>query len=78
MFLIAGLTTRNSTVDTGTFHCPVEGGTRRYRRMRARRWFTVFFIPLFPLGQRREWLQCLGCGSVIGTDVLDRQPTGRG
>ena len=73
MFFIAGLRTRNKAVGTGTFHCPNEGGVRRYRRLQARRWFTLFFVPVVPLDRRGEWVQCLGCGSTYRTDVLDRQ-----
>ena len=77
MFFIAGLRTRNKTVGMGTFHCPNEGGVRRCRRLQARRWFTLFFVPVVPLDRRGEWVQCLGCGSTYRTDVLDRQLSGR-
>lgn len=75
MFLIAGLRTRHTTLDTGTFHCPSEGGERRYRHLQARRWFTLFFIPLIPLGQRRDLAHCLGCGATYTGDVLTRHPS---
>jgi hypothetical protein len=77
MFFIAGLTTRNKPVGTGTFRCPNEAGTRRYQRLQSRRWFTLFFIPLVPLNRRGEWVQCLGCGATYRADVLDRYPADR-
>lgn len=73
MFFIVGLRMRHSTVDTGTFRCPNERGDRPYSRIRARRWFTVFFIPLIPLGQRGEWVRCRSCGATYETDVLARR-----
>lgn len=74
MFFIFGLTTRRKAVDTGRFRCPNEGATRPYRRLRARRWFTLFFIPLIPLDRQGEWVQCQGCGATYGADVLERHP----
>jgi hypothetical protein len=77
MIFIAGVKVRTTTVDTGTFQCPNEGGDRRYQHLRARRWATLFFIPVIPLDQRGEWVECLGCGSTYRTDVLDRRSANR-
>lgn len=74
MFFLVGLKTRHSTVDTGRFHCPNEDATRPYRHARARRWFTVFFLPIIPLGRQGEWVRCQGCGATYGVDVLARHP----
>jgi hypothetical protein len=77
MFFIVGLRLRHSTAGTGTFRCPNERGDRSYERVRARRWFTLFFIPLIPLGTRREWVRCRGCGAAYGPDVLAHRAAGR-
>lgn len=77
MIFIAGLRVRTTITDTGTFHCPNEGGDRRYQRLRARKWLTLFFIPVIPLNQRGEWVECLGCGSTYQVDVLARHSTRR-
>jgi hypothetical protein len=76
MFFILGITSRTSTVDTGVFRCPNEGADRRYRHERARRWFTLVFIPLVPLGTQGERVQCDSCGVRYGTDALTRHPAG--
>jgi hypothetical protein len=73
MFFIVGLRMRHSTVDRGTFGCPNERGDRPYDRVRARRWFTVFFLPLIPLGRGGEWVRCRSCGATYGPDVLARR-----
>lgn len=75
MFFIAGLTTRNRTVDEGTFFCPNEGGQRRYGHVAARRWITLFFIPLIPLGTHAEWVQCHSCGATYDPGVVRRDPS---
>jgi hypothetical protein len=77
MILIAGLKVRTTVTDTGMFHCPYEGGARHYQRLRARRWFTLFFIPLIPLGTVGEWVDCVGCGSRYRVDVLARHSARR-
>ena len=74
MLFILGLKTRRKTVESGQFRCPNEGGRRRYRHLRARRWFTLFFLPIIPLGKQGEWVQCRSCGATYGPDVLRRHP----
>ena len=75
MIVIAGLKVRNTIVDTGMFRCPNESADRRYQHMRARRWFTLFFVPIIPLDHRGERVECLGCASTYRTDVLARHPS---
>ena len=77
MFVIAGLKTRISNIGSGRFHCPNEGADRPYGRRRARRWITLFFVPIIPLGRKGEWVQCRGCGVRYGPDVLQRHPSSR-
>ena len=77
MFFIVGIRDRRTAREAGVFHCPNEGADRPYRHMRARRWFTVFLIPLIPLGVHRRWLSCQGCGTTYGIDVLRQQPAQR-
>lgn len=74
MFFIAGLTTRDKTVDRGRFRCPNEDAERRYRHVRSRRWFTLFFIPLLPLNTQSERVRCDGCGTIYGPDVVRHHP----
>jgi hypothetical protein len=74
MFFIVGIKTRTTSVSEGRFRCPNEGADRPYSQLRARRWFTVFFIPLLPLGTQAEWVRCGGCGARYGPDVLARHP----
>lgn len=77
MFVIVGLRNRTRTVDRGRFRCPNEGGDRTYHHERSRRWFTLFLLPLIPLGSAAEWVHCDGCGVRYGTDVVRRHPAGR-
>jgi hypothetical protein len=74
MLLIFGLSVFFRTVGQGDFHCPNCGGDRHYRRRVARRWFTLFFLPIIPLNQVGEVVECTTCGNRFALDVL-RLPT---
>jgi hypothetical protein len=70
MFLLFGLVMRRKMVNQGEFDCPNEGAPRLYYHERSRRWFTLFFIPVVPLGRGREWVHCSSCGTMYDLDVL--------
>lgn len=56
---------------SGTFHCPAEGSDQTYWHQRARRWFTLFFIPLFPTGTIAEYVECASCSNSYYLSVLE-------
>ncbi len=71
MLLLFGWTTRTKTLGTGSFYCRNEGGDRTYLLLQARRWFTLFFIPLIPLKVLGDLVQCSSCGVQYDSKVLD-------
>ena len=72
MILIFGIRARIKSLGTGEFFCKACGADRTYVLQQFRRWFTFFFIPLFPVGKPLgEQVQCTTCGTVFPTDVLD-------
>lgn len=77
MFILFGFKVRGSTLGTGTFACPREGGDRDYERQQLRRWFTLFFIPLIPLNVVGEAIHCTSCGGDWEPGVLARPTTAR-
>jgi hypothetical protein len=70
VLLIFGITIRYTRLTEGGFFCPNEGGDRRYALMRARRWFTLFFIPLIPLKELDTVVECEACGHRFDPSVL--------
>ncbi|MEV5751884.1 zinc-ribbon domain-containing protein [Actinoallomurus sp. NPDC052308] len=74
MLLIFGFAVFFRTVGHGDFHCPRCGGDRRYRRRVARRWFTLFFLPVIPLTKAGEVVECTACRGRFGLGAL-RLPT---
>lgn len=73
--LIFGWRSRAHTIGTGQFYCPREGGDRNYEHKEAKRWFTLFFIPLIPLNKLGDYVECTSCKSTYYTSVL-QAPTG--
>lgn len=72
MILIWGLRSRAKTLSTGQFFCPKCGTDRSYVLQQIRRWFTLFFIPLFPVGKPAgEQVKCSTCGTRFAPAVLN-------
>lgn len=72
MILIAGIRARAKTIATGEFFCAHCGADRSYVLQQIRRWFTFFFIPLFPLGKPvGEHVVCTTCGTRFAPKVLE-------
>ena len=68
--IIWGWRVRKKTIGTGVFFCPGEGGDRNYEHKQARRWFTIFFIPLIPLKELGDFVECTSCENTYYPDVL--------
>jgi hypothetical protein len=59
-------------IGTGQFHCPNCGGDREYEHRTARRFFTLFFVPVIPLDKVGEVVQCRTCRVRFDPVVLQR------
>jgi zinc-ribbon family/Tellurite resistance protein TerB len=70
LLIIFGLRVFYRTIGQGMFHCQRCGGDREYRHRAGRRWFTLFFIPVIPLGQAGEHVRCTVCGTRYRMEVL--------
>jgi hypothetical protein len=66
VFYIFGL------IGTGQFHCPNCGGDREYEHRTARRFFTLFFVPVIPLDKVGEVVRCRTCRVRFDPIVLSR------
>lgn len=72
MFLFLGTRTTRTPIGEGDFACPQCGVDRRYRLVRLRTCFHLFWIPLIPVGSPRQGVQCSTCSSWFSPAVLDR------
>ena len=69
--IIWGWRSVTSTQSVGEFACPECQAQTKYARKRARRFFTLYFIPLIPLKTTNEWIECLRCKSAYKDSVLN-------
>ncbi len=76
MLLIFGFKIRYATVASLVFFCPACGGDRAGARRNARRWFTLFWIPVVPLNQVGVVVECESCHHHFDP-VVARRPTTR-
>lgn len=68
--IIFGTRTRVSTVERGQFICPRCGPGQKYERKHAKRWFTLYFIPVFPVGDLGQFIECGLCHGTFKVEVL--------
>lgn len=58
----------------GMFHCPGCGGQQGYKHKAVKRYFTLYFIPLFPMSTVAEFVSCDRCSGNYKLSVLDYNP----
>lgn len=68
--IIYGYRNREIELGTGQFHCAKCEIQRPYRHKKIVRYFTLFFIPLFPLGKLSEYVECQVCGRTYQPEIL--------
>lgn len=73
--IIYGYKHREIQLGTGHFHCSRCEVQRPYRHKKIVRYFTLFFIPLFPLGTISEYVECQVCGRTYSSDILSASST---
>jgi uncharacterized Zn finger protein len=64
VFVIFGFRTRVAILATISYICETCGVAAAHRVVRRRRWFTLFFIPVIPLGPAKHTDTCINCGRV--------------
>jgi hypothetical protein len=72
MILIFGVRARVKKIGDGVFFCQRCGADRHYVLQQIRRWFTLFFVPIFPVGKALgEQVKCETCGTSYRPEVLN-------
>jgi hypothetical protein len=68
--IIFGTKVRKKTVKSGTFFCPRCRTMRAYNHQKGTRYFTLYFIPIIPMGDVGEFIECDVCAGMFQLDVL--------
>jgi tetratricopeptide (TPR) repeat protein len=56
----------NDTGEPVAMKCPRCGAEGALRGISVRSWFTIFFVPLFPISRAQQFTQCGKCGASFG------------
>jgi uncharacterized tellurite resistance protein B-like protein len=60
-----------STLKEGHFNCPQCESSVPYRHRKVTKFFTLFFLPIFPVGSPIEYVECGRCNNTFIPRVLD-------
>lgn len=71
--IIFGTRGVKSTLDQGSFNCPQCECNKAYKHKKVTRFFTLYFIPIIPLGKLGEYVECQSCKGTFITNVLNYQ-----
>ena len=75
--IIFGTKGRSIKMDSGEFNCPNCNKKMTYDKKCVQDWFTLYWIPIFPVGSKgNEHIECETCSNTYHLDVIDYQPTG--
>jgi transcription elongation factor Elf1 len=69
--IIFGSKVRHKVLGEGKFFCPKCQAQRAYVHKRASRYFTLYFLPVIPMGKLGEFVECQTCGTAFETGVLN-------
>lgn len=73
--IIFGTRARYKTIKTGTFFCPHCQKERHYDHKQGKTYFALYFIPILPIGDAGEFIECQHCGRTYSLEVLNFKPT---
>ena len=74
-FIIYGWRTMESHAEYGQCHCLICRGPRQYTLIKLNRYFTLYFIPIIPLGTVAQAVECHSCRRQFEPDVLSYGPS---
>ena len=58
-------------MNEGQFFCPQCAGPRSYKHKKVTTFFTLYFIPLIPLGRKGDYVECQSCKNTFVQRVLE-------
>jgi len=73
--IIFGTRGVKSTIKEGQFTCPQCANNQKYKHKKVTKFFTLYFIPLIPLGSAGEFVECQSCKGTFVSRVLDYDPS---
>lgn len=72
--IIYGTKPKSTQIDEGEFFCPQCQSEQLYEQFSVKTFFTLYFIPLFPVGSEDQHIQCRNCSETFAPEVIDYDP----
>ncbi|MES2598487.1 MAG: zinc-ribbon domain-containing protein [Verrucomicrobiota bacterium] len=72
--IIWGSKAKQKEIASGEFYCPQCRQHSAYAHLRVSRYFTLYFIPLFPMETLGEGVCCRSCAGEFNMSVLSFTP----
>ncbi|MFN3149032.1 zinc-ribbon domain-containing protein [Bremerella sp.] len=72
--IIFGTRGITSTVESNHFNCPQCRTKRDGSLKNVRTFFTLYFIPVIPMGSRGKYVECHSCGGNFAEEVWSYDP----
>jgi hypothetical protein len=72
--IIYGTRGKNVRTGGGEFTCPRCACEQSYKHFEVKNYFTLYFIPLIPMGNAGEFVECEGCGGTFAPEILTYDP----
>lgn len=72
--IIYGTRGREVHVGSGQFNCPRCKSEQEYNHKEVKRYFTLYFIPLIPIGTSGAYIECRGCAGTFAPEILTYDP----
>ena len=70
MVIVWGMSRREVKAGKGNFYCPQCKGERRYTRIEIKDYFTLFYIPIFPIDDVGGYVKCETCKGTFKLEAL--------
>ncbi len=70
-FVLFGIKEMERQVGAGSFYCPDCRCDNNYTRYAIARYFSIYLIPVIPLGKSGEFVRCNRCSSNYAADIVD-------
>jgi hypothetical protein len=70
LFLVWGYRRISKTIHKGVLQCPLCKIETPYEFKIARKYFTLFWLPLFPYGKSVEYVECQRCDTPFNPEFF--------
>jgi len=74
MFFVFGTAGSTSSINTGEFFCPECNEYKKYDHKKVQKKISLFFVPLIPIEDLGDYVECQDCKSTFKKSVLDHDP----